>query len=374
MDEQIYNNLKLGLVLSKLNLAMSVAEATESCEIYFKITSSEIIDNILILSIEPKHETNTNQTEKTHPKQITHKIEKWLRRLALAKDAYLLIGEVQNFEILLTQDINPQNSILMEISKNKGKAATFKISKRKIGKSLGKEKAEEITPEKKEQEQNINERNKAQLAKTITTQGFHKVNLTNPDLEFTILDATKTLLGIKLWENTDLFEERKAHLRPVLHPTATDPRLARAMINLASANKEVLDPFCGAGGTLLEATTIGIKSIGTDIDPLMIKRAMLNLIEEPNVELLELDALTWQTPVECVVTDLPYGKSSKLDGSIENLLTKFLNHYINITNRIVVCFPENTQINIPKEWKVKYDFNIYIHKSLTRKILVLVKS
>ena len=53
------------------------------------------------------------------------------------------------------------------------------------------------------------------------------------------------------------------------------PRMARAMLNLsqqrvAHESPRVLDPFVGSGTTLLEASTLGLESVGWDIDPLSI--------------------------------------------------------------------------------------------------------
>jgi hypothetical protein len=51
------------------------------------------------------------------------------------------------------------------------------------------------------------------------------------------------------------------------------PRLARSMLNvcaqaLGDGPHRVIDPFVGSGTTLLEAATLGIPSVGVDIDPL----------------------------------------------------------------------------------------------------------
>jgi tRNA G10 N-methylase Trm11 len=53
------------------------------------------------------------------------------------------------------------------------------------------------------------------------------------------------------------------------------PRLARSMLNICARRlgdgpHRVLDPFVGSGTTLLEAATLGIPSVGLDIDPLSV--------------------------------------------------------------------------------------------------------
>lgn len=51
------------------------------------------------------------------------------------------------------------------------------------------------------------------------------------------------------------------------------PRFARSLINICcpSADGIVLDPYCGSGTTLAEAALMGLKGVGTDIDPLSCK-------------------------------------------------------------------------------------------------------
>lgn len=64
------------------------------------------------------------------------------------------------------------------------------------------------------------------------------------------------------------------------------PRLARSMLNvcaqyLGDQPHRVVDNFVGSGTTLLEAASLGIPSVGLDIDPLsvMIARAKLGVVE-----------------------------------------------------------------------------------------------
>ncbi|MDO8515219.1 MAG: methyltransferase domain-containing protein [bacterium] len=54
------------------------------------------------------------------------------------------------------------------------------------------------------------------------------------------------------------------------------PKVARMMVNLAQANS-ILDPFCGTGTVLMEALTIGLKAVGSDINPKQVERTRKNL-------------------------------------------------------------------------------------------------
>jgi tRNA (guanine10-N2)-dimethyltransferase len=373
MVDLVLEEIRIGLLLSKTNLYMSRAEAIESCKIYFEIASIENIngtnstgtDSLLILKIK------TLQNEQT-----INRILNWLGRLALTKDAYLIAGyakvegdtESLHTKFYLEPFVSSESSIIEQITNqtrnkdvDKDAELTFKVSSKNTGDS-----------------QRVEDRNLIlNLAKELTLRGFNKTSMKSPSLEFTLLKSSTTLVGLKLWTNTNDFEERKAHLRPILHPTAINPKLARAMINLVRAEKEISDPFCGCGGILLEGMLIGLQVKGTDISPEMINKSKLNLRDAPNFERAELqckDALLATERVECVVTDLPYGKSSKIQGSVSSMLNRFLIHYANLTSKIAVCFPRGTDFSIPENWNKKYEFSIYIHKSLSRNILILEKN
>jgi tRNA G10 N-methylase Trm11 len=74
------------------------------------------------------------------------------------------------------------------------------------------------------------------------------------------------------------------------------------------------------------------------------------------------------------VTDLPYGKNSKLDGSLNILINDFFEHFKNLTKKVVVCTPNSfdvKHISSKHGWKLNYFFDIYIHGSLTRRVHVL---
>ncbi|MBI3558809.1 methyltransferase domain-containing protein [Candidatus Gottesmanbacteria bacterium] len=59
------------------------------------------------------------------------------------------------------------------------------------------------------------------------------------------------------------------------------PKVARMMVNIGSSDQvlgsSILDPFCGVGTIISEALGLGIKAIGSDIDPKQIARTRKNL-------------------------------------------------------------------------------------------------
>ena len=226
-----------------------------------------------------------------------------------------------------------------------------------------------------------------------------KVNLANPKTQIEFFITKENIYCVKLIkELKHTFESRKAHKRPELHPTALNPKLARALINLAGAEKEVVDPFCGAGGILIEAGLMNLRPIGYDLYKIMIQKTRKNLdyYKIKNYELINGDALKIKKKYDHIVTDLPYGlntsiwtkeksgnkkislkKSNEKERlkNLENFYLKFLKNLRKILRkRAVVIFPHYVDYRklIKKaNLKLEKEFSQFIHGSLTRKIVVL---
>jgi len=194
------------------------------------------------------------------------------------------------------------------------------------------------------------------------------VNLKNPKTQFNLL--SKKYFGLLIYKNQDDYEKRKTKNRPESHPSSLHPKLAKAMINLTGAIKSsiILDPFCGSGGLLIEAGLMGMKIEGSDLDRNMVNRAKINLKHyKIKAKVEQKDALTITRKYKYVVTDLPYGKSTKVT-NIKSLVKEFLDNIK--ANVIVLGLPDF--IKLPKnKYKVESYFKHYLHKSLSKKIYLL---
>jgi tRNA (guanine10-N2)-dimethyltransferase len=183
--------------------------------------------------------------------------------------------------------------------------------------------------------------------------------------------------GHLIYKSDKSYLKRKAHLRPEMHPTSLNPGLAKACINLTGLSRgNLLDPFCGSGGILIEAGLMGFNVTGYDIDEKQIKRANINLKSyEIKDFLLEVkNALSLNKKYDCIVTDLPYGKNSKVDNLKETYFS-FLKKSEKTTKNMVIIFPDfsNPEKIIKKtNWKIKTNISQYIHKSMTKEIFSLV--
>lgn len=185
-----------------------------------------------------------------------------------------------------------------------------------------------------------------------------------------------------IWENNEKFEARKAHQRPFLFPSSLHPKLARAMINISGAEKTstICDPFCGSGGILIEAGLLRYKTIGIDIDKKMVEGCKKNLehFGLKDCKIKEGDA-TSEKLQGTIVSDLPYARNTKtIDlGDTTNRFFQNIRWQMKekkIFKRMVLGFAEFVDYKRIAEdngFKVVKEFNYYLHKSLSKRIVVV---
>ena len=214
-----------------------------------------------------------------------------------------------------------------------------------------------------------------------------KVSLKNPDKTFLgIITNEKLVLGLKLTEiTTKTFSERRPRKKPFFHPSAMPSKLARCMVNLAHAKAEalVLDPFCGTGSSLIEATYIGCRALGVDAQRRMVLGCRKNLrffnISAEGLVLADARKLPLFR-VDCVVTDPPYGRSSStLKSTTKQLVQEVLASaysLLGVGQRICIASPKTLNIKALGTalgyLHVESHF-AYVHRTLTREIAVFEK-
>ena len=205
------------------------------------------------------------------------------------------------------------------------------------------------------------------------------VSLKNPKTHLQTYCRDRAYVGILIWERSERFEQRRGKYRAAHHPTTMHPQLARALVNLTGMREgALLDPMCGAGGILIEAALMNIHVSGSDIDPTLIEKAKRNLSQfKQNVPLTVADATTITSPLDYVVTDLPYGRSTKKHELARTYEEFFAMLGRNLKERAVVMYPhwaDCKHLATTHGLEIEQEFSIYSHKSLTRKILVLRKN
>ena len=195
-----------------------------------------------------------------------------------------------------------------------------------------------------------------------------KVELENPDIiVYLIFTDQENFFGF-----SKRIDERRA-IKIKNHPHELDWNLTRAMINLIGLKEgeTVCDPFCGTGTTLLEAESMGIRAIGLDFDEKMCKISKENLKAneyKSNVfksDFQDLSKISGK--FDGIVTDLPYGRASKVSDHPEEILKKFF-AILPKRKRAAVMYKKELGNNLRLVGSKKYE--IYRHKSLTRTILI----
>ena len=212
-----------------------------------------------------------------------------------------------------------------------------------------------------------------------------KVDLENPKRKFRgLLAGPYFHLGLIAHRRPDVFvADRRPRMRPSFHPSTMVPKLARSMVNLSQAvsGSTFLDPFCGVGGILLEASLLGCQVVGVDALGRMTRGSRRNLKHfgmDP-LGLVRGDARRLPVrKIDAIATDPPYGTgASTLRSTTRNILKDFLPEAHSILSkgqRAVIASPVGTKTPDVAEsagFKVVDRHEVYVHRSLTREILVL---
>lgn len=144
-----------------------------------------------------------------------------------------------------------------------------------------------------------------------------RVDLADPEVDLRLLAADEFILGRVLHRvERSALEGRKVARRPFSLPISLHPKLARALVNLSRVRTGgvLLDPFCGTGGILLEASRIGLRAVGGDANVSMVLGARQSLRSlEGHAEFVVADAGQgpWRPGrVAGVATDPPYGRAA----------------------------------------------------------------
>ena len=164
-------------------------------------------------------------------------------------------------------------------------------------------------------------------------------NLSNPKTIFlVIMTQDEVWLGEVLSESDGSWNEHSQ--KAILYSSSLPTRLARAMVNLVAApGDRIIDPCCGSGTILIEAASMGIKTLGCDINPKLVTMSIENLkyfnLSSP---VLLADARNMAGSFDAVVTDLPYGRNCPAD---EKLCSEILENIRNLAPKAAIVTSED---------------------------------
>ena len=221
-----------------------------------------------------------------------------------------------------------------------------------------------------------------------------KVDLESPSTEFPLLSSggidwfAETLSEVGRSE----IHSRDPQQRRLDRPIGMSAKYARAMVNLARTRKGdvVLDPFCGSGGILLEAALVGARPVGIDIDAAVLRIAQATvgryspgartrLIEGDSADAPALLRRARVGRVAALVTDLPYGRSSRVAGrnkrEIATLLVSTGAKLLRSGAGLVATTdsPGELESAAARKFEIEERFSLYVHRSLTRHIFVMAR-
>ena len=207
------------------------------------------------------------------------------------------------------------------------------------------------------------------LGSMVVTFCNAKVSLEDPDvIIYLIFTDVENFFGFATRFKP---QERPKKLTKFHHEL--DWKLTRAMINLARLNDDetVCDPFCGTGSTLLEAESMGLKSVGIDFDEKMCSMSKDNLKENNFKSKVINQSYDYMLQIkdhfDGIVTDLPYGTASKVSEPPQKLVQNFVSKIPQGKKFAIMC-KKGLDANLKIKLTKKYE--IYRHKSLTRMILI----
>jgi tRNA (guanine10-N2)-dimethyltransferase len=223
------------------------------------------------------------------------------------------------------------------------------------------------------------------IGEALFERGY-EVNLKHPEVTVrALLTKDVCIIGKLLTSvNRGSFEERRPHLRPFFYPGVLLPRPARAVVNLTGARAEelLLDPFCGTGGILIEAGLMGVKAVGSDVQSMMVCGTQMN-IEYYGLDcaLLIQDARKLglaDESVDAVVTDLPYGRSSRIQAqSYAQLRSDAIAEIYRVLKKgkraVIISYTPIENDVKEAGFSIDERHTQYVHKSLTRTIVVAKK-
>jgi tRNA (guanine10-N2)-dimethyltransferase len=177
--------------------------------------------------------------------------------------------------------------------------------------------------------------------------------------------------------------KREPGRKSFFHPSMMNATLARVMCNLAGVmpGEIVLDPFCGGGGILCEASLIGAKTVGIDLNWRLLIGGVENLAAiGTNHSFIQGDAR--KIPIrncDSIVTDPPYGRASSTRGAhavslVESLLGNIDTLLSRRSERLCIC--TDSEMNIQEIARnngliVGQALRVRVHSGLIREILTI---
>jgi tRNA (guanine10-N2)-dimethyltransferase len=208
-----------------------------------------------------------------------------------------------------------------------------------------------------------------------------KVDLTDPDIEMRGFVSDHLLIHMKVCEvDRTQYEQRKVKERPFFSPISLHPKYARALVNLTElkAGQTLLDPFCGTGGILIEASLLGLRTLGSDLSADMIEGCGRNLehfdLDKGHLAAIDIGSIEETFgKIDGIATDPPYGRSASTNkeelGRLYSRSMMSMRDTLSDDGRLAIIFPRH--VDPPEGLMVEQSYLQKVHRSLNRHYSVM---
>lgn len=203
-----------------------------------------------------------------------------------------------------------------------------------------------------------------------------RVSMQNPDVILVAADRGHLIsIGYPLASKAQQkWEKRRPKMRPFFYTAALFPKFSRALVNLSriKSGEFFLDPFCGSGSIVIEASLMGFDAIGIDLFQNMCRGALENLkaLAPSYSSIIQGDARALPLcNVDGVATDMPYGRIAPMTGSSQRELIKdFFKSASDVLDQgryAIIVHPSSLNVQV-EGFTLANSHRIRVHRSLTR--------
>jgi tRNA (guanine10-N2)-dimethyltransferase len=204
------------------------------------------------------------------------------------------------------------------------------------------------------------------------------VDLETPEVNLRLVRGRRSYLYAVSGEvDRGEYDARAARNRPFARPFVLHPRYARALVNLTgvAAGERLLDPFCGTGGILMEASLVGAEPVGADIRSDVVEGCRQNLEHFGMHATLHVgdvgEVLPTLKRVDAIATDPPYGRGASTRGeALDALLRRAFRAFHEVLvphGRLAMALPEPVLMDLGEpHFALREWHKVRVHRSLDR--------
>ncbi len=213
------------------------------------------------------------------------------------------------------------------------------------------------------------------IVSAIADQVKGKVSLESPDYEVSAYVSHRSDERYFALTRPSMMRQgwstRRPRSRAFFHPSAIFPKLSRALVNFSGVQpgEVFLDPFCGTGSLLIEASLIGVEAAGIDFAKKMVRGARRNSMKysQPWLGIVRGDSRELPVrQVDGIATDIPYGRAASSGGvessQILSSLVEGARAIIPKGRKLVVMHPKSLGVDAAG-FDVESELDIYIHRA-----------